>query len=175
MGQCSAVSRSALARRGWPLQEAKELDREREHERGVPLGGDLDDGLKQPQLQRRRMLGHDFGGLRELLGGLQLAVGGDDACASFTFGLRLPRHRPLHGVGQRDVLDLDTFDVDAPARGRAVDHQLHALVELLSIAQQVVEVALADDGPERGLRDLPDGGDVVLHVDRRTDGSITLK
>ena len=100
---------------GDSLQEAKQLDREREHERGVPLGGNLDDRLQQPQLQRRRVFGHHLGGLRELLGGLELAVGGDDASAAFTFGLGLARHRTLHGVGQGDVLDLDAVDVHAPA------------------------------------------------------------
>ena len=38
-----------------PLQEAQQLDREGQHERRVLLGGDRDDGLQQPQLERRRL------------------------------------------------------------------------------------------------------------------------
>jgi hypothetical protein len=59
--------------------------------------------------------------------------------------------------GQRDVLDLDPVDLDAPPGGRAVEHQLEALVELLAVGQQVVELALADDRAQRGLRHLRDG------------------
>ena len=36
------------------------------------------------------MLGHDLGGLRELLGGLELSVGGDDPRTSLPLGLGLP-------------------------------------------------------------------------------------
>ena len=68
-------------------------------------------------------------------------------------------------LGQGDVLDLDAVDVDAPVQRRAVDHQLQALVELLAVGQQVVEVALADDRAQRGLGDLTDRGQVVLDVD----------
>ncbi len=57
-------------------------------------------------------------------------------------GLGLPGHRALHGLGQRHVLDLDAVDLHAPADGRAVDHQLQTLVQLLPVGQQVVEVAL---------------------------------
>ena len=43
---------------GWrPLEEAQQLHRERQHQRGVLLGRHLDDGLEQAQLQGRRVLG----------------------------------------------------------------------------------------------------------------------
>ncbi|MFC7722456.1 hypothetical protein [Nonomuraea recticatena] len=45
----------------------------------VLLGGDLDDSLEQPQLQRCRVLGHRLGGLSQLLRSLQFTLGGDDA------------------------------------------------------------------------------------------------
>jgi hypothetical protein len=75
----------------------------------------------------------------------QFAVGGDDPCPSLTLGLGLARHRPLHRIGQDDVLDFDAVDVDSPAQRGAVDHQFQALVEVFAIGQQVVEVAFADD------------------------------
>ena len=40
--------------------------------------------------------------------------------------------------------------------GGAVDHQLQALVEVLAVRQQVVELALADDRAQRRLGDLAD-------------------
>ena len=43
----------------------------------------------------------------------------------------------------------------------------HTAALQLRLLQTVVEVALADDGPKRRLRDLPDRREVVLHIDRR--------
>ena len=77
------------------------------------------------------LLRHHLGGLGKLLGRLQLAIGGDDASPSLPLGLGLPRDRPLHRVGQHDILDLDAVDVDAPAQRGAVDQQLEALIEPL--------------------------------------------
>ena len=89
-----------VLRRGGPFQESEELHRKREYQRRVLLGRDLNDSLKKAQLQRRGMLGHDLGGIRQLLGCLQFAVGNDDAGSPFSFGLRLPGHRPLHAFWQ---------------------------------------------------------------------------
>src|SRR5580692_9447706 len=54
------------------VEEAQQFDRERHDQGAVLLGGDLDDGLQQPELQRGRVGGHDRGGLGQLLGGLVL-------------------------------------------------------------------------------------------------------
>jgi hypothetical protein len=49
-------------------------------------------------------------------------------------------------LGERHVLDLHTLDMDAPVQGQTVDHEIHALGEMLPVADQVVEIALANDG-----------------------------
>src|SRR5258705_2909144 len=113
------------------FQEPQQLDRERQDERGVLLGGDLDNRLQQAQLQGRRLYCHHRGGLGELLGRLQLAVGGDDAGPALTLGPGLPGDPAPHRVGEHDVLDLDSVDVDTPAQRWAVDQQLEGLVETL--------------------------------------------
>src|ERR1700682_3064602 len=66
------------------FDESQQFDREGQDERGVLLGGDLDHGLQQAQLKRRRLFRHDLGGLGELHGRLQFALGGDDAGASLS-------------------------------------------------------------------------------------------
>jgi hypothetical protein len=43
-------------------------------------------------LQRGGVFGHHFGCLGQFVGGLQFAVGGDDAGPSFAFGFGLARH-----------------------------------------------------------------------------------
>src|SRR5690606_30482964 len=102
---------------------------------------------------------------RQLLRRLQLALGGDDPPPTVPLGLRLPGHGPFHRLGQGDVLDLHPVDVDTPVQCRAVDHQLEALVQPLAVGQQVVQVALADDAPQRRLRHLGHREPVVLHTD----------
>ena len=110
---------------------------------------------------------HPIAGLGELVGGLELAVGGDDAGAALAFGLRLPRHRPLQRLRQRHVLDLHPVDMHTPGDGGTVDHQFQAAVELFAVGEQIVQLALADDRSQRGLGHLFDGEQIVLHLDHR--------
>ena len=110
-------------------------------------------------------MGHRLGGLGELVRRLQLTIGDDDPGAAFAFGFGLARHRPLHRLRQGHVLDLDAVDVDAPVDGGIVDHDRQALIEAFAVGEQIVEFALADDRPQRGLRDLPDGELIVLDID----------
>ena len=72
-------------------------------------------------MQSGRLLGHDPGGLREFFRRLQFTVGGDDPGPSLTLRLGLPRYRPLHGIGQHDILDFHAIDVNPPSQRRAVD------------------------------------------------------
>jgi hypothetical protein len=105
-------------------EEAEQLARDRAHQRGVPLGGHLDHRLEQPQLQCRRALRHGLGRLREFSEAGSIAVGGDDASASFSFSLGVAAHRPLHDVGQEDILDLSQraipswWGTDLPTTGK---------------------------------------------------------
>ncbi len=121
-------------------------------------------------MQRGRLVGHRLGRLGQLLGRLEFGVGVDDPGPPVAGGLRLAGHRPLHGLRQRHVLDLHPVDLHAPAQRRTVDHHFQALVELLPVGEQVVEVALADDGAQRGLGDLGDREAVVLDLDHRVGG-----
>ena len=64
------------------------------------------------------------GGLGELGGGLELALGVDDLRASLALGLGLSGDRVLHPLGDLDVADLDGGDLDPPRLGLRVDHVL---------------------------------------------------
>src|SRR5829696_4448770 len=55
-----------------------QLDREREDDRRVLVDAHLEQSLQVAQLKGGRVLGDDLGSLRELLGGLILALGVDD-------------------------------------------------------------------------------------------------
>ena len=74
------------------VEEAQQFDRERHDQGAVLLGGHVDDRLEQAELEGRGVARHDAGGLRELLRGLELAVGGDDAGAALPLGLGLGEH-----------------------------------------------------------------------------------
>ena len=86
----------------------------------------------------------DLGCRSELLAGLELALGVDDLGPLLALGLGLPRHRPLHRLRQLDILDLDHADLDAPRLGLLVDDHLQLLVDLLALAQQLIQVRLAE-------------------------------
>ena len=115
-------------------------------------------------------------GLGQLLRRLELALGGDDLGPPFPFGFGLPRHGPLHALRDLDVLDLDDAHLDAPGLGLLVDDLLEPSVELVALGEQVVEVGLAQNAPQRRLGDLRGGRDEVLHLhDRACEGSTTRK
>ena len=80
--------------------------------------GHLDHRLEQPELEGGRVAGHHVSRRGQALGRLVLAVGGDDPGAPLPLGLGLARHRPLHALGQRHVLDLDPLDPDSPRAPR---------------------------------------------------------
>ncbi|KAF5409552.1 MAG: hypothetical protein Udaeo2_01290 [Candidatus Udaeobacter sp.] len=72
---------------------------------------------------------------------LKFALGVDDLCAAFALGFRLLGHRALHGVGQRNILDLNRRDFDAPRFGLPVDDLLQFLVDRLALRKQVIQGA----------------------------------
>ena len=74
---------------GGAFEKSEQFDRERQHQGGILLCGDLDDRLQEPQLQRCGVLGHDLGCLGQLFGRLKLALGGDDPSTSLTLRLGL--------------------------------------------------------------------------------------
>ena len=155
---------------GGAVEEAQQFYRDGHHEGAVLLGGDLNDGLQEPELQGGRVGGHYGGGLCQLLGRLVLAVGRDDPRAALAFGFGLAGHRPFHRFRQGDVLDLDPLDPDAPwFLGGGVDDLLELGVDLVPFGQQRVQVTVADHRPQRRLGDLGYREGVVLHVDERLD------
>ena len=149
------------------LQEAEQFHREGQHEGGVLLGGDRHHRLQQPQLER--------GGLSDI--SFAASASFFDACSSASALMtRARRSRSASAWRAMDRFMVSGSDtslistrsiVHAPLHGRAVDHQLQALVELLAVGEQIVQVALADDRPQRGLRHLGDGEAVVLDLDDR--------
>jgi hypothetical protein len=97
-------------------------------------------------------------------------TGGNDPCPAFPFGLGLPRHRALHRLGQRDVLDLDPLHPDSPRfLSGLVDDLLEMGVDLIPLGQQLVHVAVADHRPQRRLSHLGHREGVILHVEDRLD------
>ena len=93
--------------------------------------------------------------------------GRDDLGPPFALGLGLAGHRALHPVRQVHVLHFDGRDLDAPRLGPLVDDPLEHGVDLLAVAEQFVELHLAEHGAERRLRQLAGGVEVVLDLDDR--------
>src|SRR5436309_15227842 len=102
-------------------ERLEEVDRHREDRRRVALGAHLEQGLKESELYRDRMLADPLRSLGELLGCLELALGGDDLRPPLALRLSLPRHRPLHRLRDLHVLDLDGRHLYAPRLGLRVD------------------------------------------------------
>ena len=148
-------------------QRGEQVDRDREHDRGVVRRPDLEQGLQVAELNRDRLLRHDRRCVLQPLRGLELALGGDDLGATLALGLRLPCHRALHARRDLDVLDLDHRHLDPPRRRGLVDDRLQDRVDLVALGEELVEHVLSQDRAERRLRDLRRRDHVVLDLDDR--------
>ena len=161
----------APARRGGHLAQAQErfeqIDWHWEHRGRIVLGRDLGERLQIAQLQRDGALAHDLGGFRQALRGLEFPLRCDYLRTPFAFGLGLRRDRALHVLRQVDILELDQHHLDAPRLGLRVDHFLNFRVELLALAQQIVELGLAANRSQRRLRKLHRAVQVVAHLGHR--------
>ena len=73
------------------------------------------------------------------------------------------------------MLDLDVGHLDAPCVGRLVENRLDVAVELLAFGEYVVELVFAQDGAQRGLRELARRLAEVFHLDEAFSGSITRR
>jgi hypothetical protein len=109
----------------------KQVHRDREKRRGVPLRRDLAHRLQIPELDRHGVTRKHLSGLGKLRGGLELAFSADDLRAALALGLGLLGHRALHVLGKIHLLDLDRRYLDAPGLGALVDDALELLVDLV--------------------------------------------
>ena len=152
------------------VEHVDQLHGQREDDGGVLLHADLGEGLQVAQLQGHGLGGHERGGVDQLGGGVELALGVDDLGAALAFGLGLLGHGAQHVLRHVDLLDLDGDDLEAEGRGVAVDDGLDALVELVAVGEHLVEIDFAEDGAQRGLGELRGLVDVVGDLDDGLDG-----
>src|SRR5712692_5193755 len=150
-----------------PRERLEQIDRQRKDRRRIMLGRDLGERLQIAQLQRDRAVPHDLGRLGQPLRRLEFSLCRDHLGAPLALGLGLRRDRPLHILRQVDILELDQRDLDPPGLRLRVDNLLYLGVELLALAQEIVEFRLAADRSERRLRKLKRRIKIVAHLGHR--------
>src|SRR5262245_2369889 len=106
------------------LERLEQLDGDGEDDGGGLLRRDLHQRLELAELEGAGGAGDDIGRLAELLGGLQLALGGDDLGPSFPLRLGLAGHGPLDLLREAHVADLHPVDLHAPGLGLVVEADL---------------------------------------------------
>src|SRR6202035_3944200 len=92
-----------------------------------------------------------------------------DLGTALAFGFGLLGHGAKHVFRHVDLLDFDGDDFDAEGGGVAVDDGLDALIEVVAVGEDLVEVDFAEDGAEGGLGDLRGLVDVVGDFDDGLD------
>src|SRR5207248_7417368 len=119
---------------------------------------------------RRGLSVEDYRRFGQFLRRLRLALRIDDLGTALAFRLGLLGNGALHLLRQVDLLDLDLGDLDAPRIGVGVEDRLDLLVDAIALGEQLVELCLAADAAQRGLRELGGREQEVLHVDERAIG-----
>src|SRR5262249_17470775 len=161
---------SACAGRGAPDQRLNEIQRERKHDRGAALAGDVEQRCEVAQLHRLRDRRQYARGVEQFLRGLLLPLGIDNFGTARALGLGLTGDCPDHALVEIDALDLDGRDLDAPRLGLLVEHVLDIGVELVALCQHLVEIVLAQDPAQRRLRELAGRRQIVADLDHRALG-----
>jgi len=147
------------------VEEAHQLHGEWEDDGSVFLDADFIEGLEVAELEGHGLGGHEGSSFNEFGGGVEFAFGVDDLGAAFTLGFGLLGHGAEHGLGHVHLLDFDGDDFDSEGGGVSVDDGLDALIELLSVGEESVEIDLAEDGAEGGLGELGGLVDIVGDFD----------
>src|SRR5499427_3022765 len=161
---------SALRRGGTRCPSLHHLDGERKHDGRAALARDIEQSREITQLHRLRHRGEDLGGVEQLLCRLLLSLRVDDLGAAGAFGLGLAGDRPDHALVEIDALDLHGRHLDTPPLGLLVEHILDIGVELVALGQHLVEVVLAEDPAQRGLRKLAGCGEIIVDLNYRALG-----
>src|SRR5215475_10046253 len=160
----------ALCRGGMRCPSLHHLDRERKHDGRAALTRDIEQGREIAQLHRLRHRRQNLGGVEQLLRRLLLSLRVDDLGAAGAFGLGLAGNRPDHALVEIDALDLHGRYLDTPPLGLLVEHILNVGVELVALGQHLVEVVLAQDPAQRGLRKLAGCGEIIVDLNHRALG-----
>ena len=82
----------------------------------------------------------------------------------------LARHSTLHRLRQLEIAHLDAGDLHAPRTGLRINHLLELGVDLVPLGQQMIEVGLAQNAPQRCLADQRRCAHVIEHLDYRLFG-----
>src|SRR5262249_30481194 len=109
----------------------------------------------------------DFGGVGELLRGLEFPIRMDHLCAPFALRFRLFCHRPLHFLRKIDMLQLDKHDFNSPGFGLGVQDLLNPGVDFFPLGQKLIQLCLAANTAQRYLRELRSGKEIVLDFPHR--------
>lgn len=92
-----------------------------------------------------RMSHQDVGrGCRQRVSGQRLPLGRDDLGVPFPLCFCLAGHRPLHALGQLNVLEIDQGDHLSPVGGLHVEDPLDVDVDPVSLGHRLIKAVLTD-------------------------------
>ena len=96
--------------------------------------------------------------------------GVNDFGAALAFGFGLLGDGALHLFGNVDLFHFHLGDLDAPGLGVLIEDDLQLGVYFVALRENFVELELADDAADRGLRELRCRVLIVLHLRHREIG-----
>src|SRR3990172_6150463 len=99
----------------------------------------------------------------------------NDLGAFLALGFRLAGHDALERFRQDHIFDFDDVGFDTPRLSLTVNDLAQALVDLIAMCQQFIQVGLAQHTPQGCLRDLAGGFGIIPYFDDRIGGIHWLK
>src|SRR5260221_447845 len=140
------------------------IDGQRKHNGCVLLNSYFGKSLQITELDGGALRLENLGSFGQFRGGLELAVRVNNFCAPLAFGFSLTGDGALHLLGDVDLFHFNFADLDAPGLGFRIENDLQLGVDFVALGENFVELELADDAADGGLRELRGCVLVVLHL-----------
>src|SRR3990172_4994328 len=142
----------------------QEIDGDRKDCNRIFVRRDPCQGLKKTQLDCSGVSTQDLSRVREPLCSLIFPLGVDHFCAPLPLCLGLLGNGPDHILRQVYIFYLHHSYLYSPGFSLLINNPLEICIDLLALGQKVVQLALAQDTPQRRLCNLGGGVKIILHL-----------
>src|SRR5579862_854588 len=137
------------------------IHRKREHNCRILFRTDLDQCLQITQLDGDGLVGHSLRGARQVLRGGSFTFRMNDFGAALALGFGLAGDGADHLIGEIHLFHLDHRDLHAPGSGVLIERALKLHVELLALAEELIELHFSEHAAQRGLGQLRGGIKII--------------
>src|ERR1700683_2915121 len=151
----------------YPSYRREYIHRKREYNCRILFGADFDQRLQITQLDGDGLVGHGLRGACQGFCGGGFTFRINDCDAAIALGVGVAGEGADHLIGEIHLLDLDHGYFHAPGSGVLIESGLKFHIELLALAEQLIELDFAEHAAQGGLGQLRSGVEIIGDLNDR--------